>query len=232
MDEFRHRSPVHAQFDSATFNDLIHMLHDQCGVVSRILNDVLSLQKIDEGRLTLEMIPFLPERLVQTTIDLFQSSYAGRSQSVTVQIQSLDEFVSTNHSGVRSKRESEDGPACDTMIATETAEDLGGGLQDDARTIDVAHQWSNYSPANANSQSTPDGNQATSSEPLHRDQRRVMLIGGTALLCSGFKVACSFAVILCLISWADYYRLRQILTTFLSNGITLPSFSCSVEYFS
>jgi len=72
---------------------LIHLLQEQCSIVSRILNDVLSLQKMEEGRFVLELVPFSPEQLVQNAVESFKASFQSRRQTVSVKAQSLDAFV-------------------------------------------------------------------------------------------------------------------------------------------
>jgi len=78
---------------SGGLQDLLVMLQDQCGVVSRILNDVLSLQKMEEGRFTLEMVPFSPEHLLRNTVESFAAGFHSRHQSVTVHTQSLESTI-------------------------------------------------------------------------------------------------------------------------------------------
>jgi len=80
--------------------DLVHTLHEQCAVVSRILSDVLSLQKMEDGRFTLEMVPFSPEQLVCSTVESFQQSFETRRQTVAVKLQkSFPQQTSLNATG-------------------------------------------------------------------------------------------------------------------------------------
>ena len=82
-----------ASSTSTVIQDLMQTLQDQCGIVSRILNDVLSLQKMEDGRFTLEMMPFSPAQLIRQTVDSFKASFQSRHQIVTVRIQSLDAYL-------------------------------------------------------------------------------------------------------------------------------------------
>ena len=79
--------------DVPQLSELVAMLKEQCSAVSRILNDVLSLQKMEEGQFTLEMVPFSPERMVQSTVASFKAAFESRRQRVTVTIHSLDSFL-------------------------------------------------------------------------------------------------------------------------------------------
>ena len=79
---------------STGLRELVTLLQDQCGIVSRILNDVLSLQKMEDGKFTLEMMPFSPEQLVQNTVDSFNAALHSKAHKVTVRVQSLEAHVS------------------------------------------------------------------------------------------------------------------------------------------
>jgi len=79
--------------------DLIQLLRDQCSVVGHILSDVLSLQKIEEGKFDLEMAPFSPELLVQNTVDSFRPSLQRKQLKVNVHLQSLDDFLGVKMGG-------------------------------------------------------------------------------------------------------------------------------------
>ena len=65
-------------------------------MVGHILSDVLSLQKIEEGKFDLEMAPFSPELLVQNTVDSFRPSLQRKQLKVNVHLQSLDDFTGVN----------------------------------------------------------------------------------------------------------------------------------------
>jgi len=71
-------------------SDLVYLLRDQCSVVGHILSDVLSLQKIEEGKFDLEMAPFSPELQVQNTVDSFRPSLQRKQLQVNLQLQPLD----------------------------------------------------------------------------------------------------------------------------------------------
>ena len=59
----------------------------------RILNDVLSLQKIEEGAFQLEMAPFDLEQMVLHTVQSFQSALSDKNITLTGQIQSLSGYL-------------------------------------------------------------------------------------------------------------------------------------------
>jgi len=88
--------------------DLMQLLRDQCSVVGRILTDVLSLQKMEEGKFTLTMAPFNPELLVRNTVSSFKSSYDKKHLDVSLQLQSLND-LSTGDSAPSPARQSPQG---------------------------------------------------------------------------------------------------------------------------
>jgi len=77
-------------------SDLMQLLREQCSVVGHILSDVLSLQKIEEGKFDLEMAPFSPELLVQNTVESFRPSLQRKHLQINVIMQSLDKHVSSH----------------------------------------------------------------------------------------------------------------------------------------
>jgi len=73
--------------------DLMQLLKDQCSIVGRILGDVLSLQKMEEGKFNLELAPFSPELLLRNTVDSFRPSFEHKKLKTKVWLQSLDELL-------------------------------------------------------------------------------------------------------------------------------------------
>ena len=184
MDEVKHipGSAVGAVYD------LLAMLQDQCGVVSRILNDVLSLQKMEEGRFTLEMVPFSPEHLLRNTVESFAAGFQSRHQSVSIRIQSLDSSLPA---------------ACNDIVQ------LGQALLDKPNNGDFSDQ------------------------PLAFESCAAAFVDSKAMLIGG----------ICAFTWrtipgvspltsvfnTDYYRLRQVLSNFLSNGELISMYEmCSI----
>jgi len=101
------------QGETATVSELMRLLQDQCAVVSRILNDVLSLQKMEDGRFTLDMMAFAPEQFVYDTVHAFRADFEARHHRVLVRVQPLDQFVGmiAGHNGEQHVTASGDGIA-------------------------------------------------------------------------------------------------------------------------
>src|SRR4051812_27333594 len=59
--------------------DVVNILNEQSKVVARILNDVLSLQKIEDGALQLEMSPFSMIEMICGTLRSFQPLLAEKN---------------------------------------------------------------------------------------------------------------------------------------------------------
>ena len=74
----------------AQLEDLVELLQDQCAVVSRILNDVLSLQKIEDGGLVLELTQFSPDSFLTKTVESFRTAADAKSQRITVSLHADD----------------------------------------------------------------------------------------------------------------------------------------------
>jgi signal transduction histidine kinase len=65
------------------------------GAVTHILNDVLSLQKIEDGALTLEFTTFDLERMLRTTLYSFKAPCTERSLRLKAQLADVQEVVWT-----------------------------------------------------------------------------------------------------------------------------------------
>jgi signal transduction histidine kinase len=79
----------------AQSREILSILTEQSEVVVRILNDVLSLQRIEEGALRLEFAPFDFEAMLRSTLKSFQSAISDKKLQVTLDIQSLEEYMYT-----------------------------------------------------------------------------------------------------------------------------------------
>jgi len=62
-------------------------------VVTHILNDVLSLQKIEDGALTLECAPFDVDRMVRSTLYSFKAPCRERKLRLNVNLDDLNARV-------------------------------------------------------------------------------------------------------------------------------------------
>ena len=69
--------------------DVLNIVHEQCLVVGRILNDVLSMQKLDDGAMTLQLEPFSLESMILSTMQSFQPSIREKEIQFTVELQSV-----------------------------------------------------------------------------------------------------------------------------------------------
>ncbi|KAJ1410514.1 hypothetical protein B484DRAFT_455856 [Ochromonadaceae sp. CCMP2298] len=66
--------------------ETIRMMRDGTNFMAETLNDVLSLQKIEQGMLQLEMKSFPPEALITSVLSSFRSQYASKNISVQVEV--------------------------------------------------------------------------------------------------------------------------------------------------
>jgi CheY-like chemotaxis protein len=71
-------------------HDTLAILREQSEVVTHILNDVLSLQKIEDNALTLEYRVFDLEHMVRATLHSFKAPCADRQLGVRMQLTRLD----------------------------------------------------------------------------------------------------------------------------------------------
>ena len=73
--------------------DVLDIVHEQSQVVGRILNDVLSLHKIEDGALTLQYAPFSLESMILSTMQSFQPGIHDKQIHYTAQLQTVQHFV-------------------------------------------------------------------------------------------------------------------------------------------
>ena len=73
--------------------DVLDIVHEQSQVVGRILNDVLSLHKIEDGALTLQYSPFSLESMILSTMQSFQPGIHDKQIHYTAQLQTVQQFV-------------------------------------------------------------------------------------------------------------------------------------------
>ena len=66
--------------------DTVNIMADQVKSITRILNDVLSLQRIEDGEMKLEFLPFCLESMVISTIDAFVAELQHKTLQCTVQL--------------------------------------------------------------------------------------------------------------------------------------------------
>jgi signal transduction histidine kinase len=91
IDELKELIP--SNLAAGPIGQVISMLAEQTDVVKRILNDVLSLQKIEDGGFKLEYTPFAFDRMILSTFQSFRSAAIEKRISMHVELDSLDEFV-------------------------------------------------------------------------------------------------------------------------------------------
>ena len=73
--------------------DTLGIISEQSQVVSRILNDVLSMQKIEDGALTLEYDVFSMEKMIRGSLYAFRSPCMDKRIKVKVSLTNIDELV-------------------------------------------------------------------------------------------------------------------------------------------
>lgn len=73
--------------------ETLGIISEQSNVVTRILNDVLSMQKIEDGALTLDIDVFNIERMIQNALYAFRSTCKEKQIKVRVLLASIDEIV-------------------------------------------------------------------------------------------------------------------------------------------
>ena len=71
---------------SATDNDTISMMREASSFMGSTLNDVLSLQKIEEGKLELKYVPFIFHDIVNTVVMSLQGQMRDKEVHMTVHI--------------------------------------------------------------------------------------------------------------------------------------------------
>ena len=69
-----------------SMRDVLSILSEQAGIVSRILNDVLSMQRIEEGKLELENEPFDLEKMLRLTLRSFAAPLADKELRVKFEV--------------------------------------------------------------------------------------------------------------------------------------------------
>lgn len=74
--------------------DTLSIISEQSQVVSRILNDVLSMQKIEDGALTLEYDVFSMEKMIRGSLYAFRSPCMDKRIKVKVDLASIDDLIS------------------------------------------------------------------------------------------------------------------------------------------
>jgi signal transduction histidine kinase len=72
---------------------VLDIVHEQSQVVGRILNDVLSLHKIEDGALTLQFCAFSLESMILSTMQSFQPGIHDKQIHYTAQLQTVQNFV-------------------------------------------------------------------------------------------------------------------------------------------
>lgn len=70
--------------DTITCLQLVGIIRDQVATVARILNDVLSFQRIEEGELALEFSEFSVPSMIANTLHSFQSEFRAKALTVSV----------------------------------------------------------------------------------------------------------------------------------------------------
>jgi hypothetical protein len=81
--------------------ETLDILREQSAVVSRILNDVLSMQKIEDGALALEYDTFSLEKMIRGALYAFRTPCLEKRLKVRVNLQCLDELVNGALPGLR-----------------------------------------------------------------------------------------------------------------------------------
>lgn len=71
--------------DISEVRDTVYLMHEQINIITRILNDVLSLQRIEDGELRLEILPFCIETMLIQTLQAFLPEFAHKQLSVRLQ---------------------------------------------------------------------------------------------------------------------------------------------------
>jgi signal transduction histidine kinase len=87
-----------------TFSNTIEtldILREQSAVVSRILNDVLSMQKIEDGALALEYDTFSLEKMIRGALYAFRTPCLEKRLKVRVNLANLDQLVNEALPGLR-----------------------------------------------------------------------------------------------------------------------------------
>ena len=74
-------------------NETLKILADQSDVVTHILNDVLSLQKIEDAAFTLDKICFNIDRMIRSTLYSFKSTCLERSLRVSIHLANINRYV-------------------------------------------------------------------------------------------------------------------------------------------
>jgi hypothetical protein len=81
--------------------ETLDILSDQSAIISRILNDVLSMQKIEDGALILNIDTFDIAKMIHGALYAFRTPCMEKRLKVRVNIQCLDEIISKYLPGLR-----------------------------------------------------------------------------------------------------------------------------------
>jgi hypothetical protein len=71
--------------------DVINILHEQSKVVARVLNDTLSIQKIEDGAMALDMAPFNVIEMVCGTLRSFQPLLQEKNLILMTEMEDIDQ---------------------------------------------------------------------------------------------------------------------------------------------
>jgi signal transduction histidine kinase/CheY-like chemotaxis protein len=181
--------------------DVVNILNEQSKVVARILNDVLSLQKIEDGALELECSPFNMLEMVCGTLRSFQPLFTEKKLTLLTELQSLEEAMTT-HARKCWKRSQNNGGGKEENQALEGVQ--GGEKPFSTTPLDPSLPLLSSSlpplgrkPSFSHSTSATESLQATAQTYAHD------VLG-------------------------DRYRLRQILANFLSNAVKFSPYAGQV----
>lgn len=81
--------------------EVCDILSEQAAAVTRILNDVLSIQRIEDNRLQLEFKQFNLNKFIIQTVQSFQAEFAKKQLNVTSRIDT--QTIDIAHNGIRCK---------------------------------------------------------------------------------------------------------------------------------
>jgi signal transduction histidine kinase len=188
--------------------DTLDIISEQSSVVSRILNDVLSMQKIEDGALALEYDQFSLEKMIRGALYAFRTPCLEKRLKVRVNLQSLDQLVNESLPGLRLGK----------VIHSSPHSSRGGG-------VGGGHIVPVSSPAGGVEKGILGRGKPVTTQVAGSEGGSLgSAVHGLAAV-SGTGGASNYSQNAGLVHHAnvrgDPYRLRQVLANFVSNGQTV-----------
>ena len=238
--------------------DVVNILNEQSKVVARILNDVLSLQKIEDGALVLERQPFNMLEMVIGTLRSFQPLFAEKNLILVTEMESIEQAIKrviTHPHSHRLSPETDKGddthslaippsmspmdPKHDHTLITVASSDPLPASPSAPLLATVTSTTNGFNSTPTTSEASPATTDTSSASPIRANDLAPL----TTIISppnsspdeyysnayEDSKELQRFAAVCSREVIGDRYRLRQVLANFLSNAVKFSSYSGIVK---